>query len=62
MRPSNRGKPIPAYPEGLVVCPGCAVGFVPVRKSARFCSDACRQRVDYQAKNSRSVAPGDQQG
>lgn len=45
-RPSpSRERPVWAYPEGLVVCPGCRVAFWPVRAPQVYCSNACRMRV-----------------
>lgn len=40
-----RGDPIPSYPEGVVVCPGCGIGFAPIRKSAVYCSTRCRVKI-----------------
>jgi len=45
-RPSpGRERPVWAYPEGLVVCPGCAVAFAPRRRDQLLCSRACQMRV-----------------
>lgn len=45
-----RGEPVLSYPEGIVVCPGCGIGFVPLRSSAVYCSTKCRVKVFERSK------------
>lgn len=36
---------VTAYPDRLKPCPSCGVWFHPLRKSAVYCSNACRQKA-----------------
>ncbi len=41
----HKGQPVLAWPERLTRCPSCGVYFSQLRKTAVFCSSACRQKA-----------------